>query len=265
MDRVRRARAENGTAVLVLDCLDAWGWLERQTAPTTTLHKGKTIRAIIKRLAATVAAQWATPADSRLDRIVNALSVDVGGKYAEPLVRLLKEGGYCLRFATAQANAGGPSSLTAVVFDPWPWPLPADALLVGPTQYRPLALEREEAPLAPNHVVVWGTAMFNHAYDLDHIHQHAYQLTERWTARHLTTDAATQDAADRLLLWHTERRRLTNLTLPLHPCVQVGDSAALSDPWLGLVDEPAQVWALRTRYNPGRGLATTTLSLGGAD
>ncbi|MHB1133726.1 MAG: hypothetical protein ACYC4L_15240 [Chloroflexota bacterium] len=259
--RVHRQRQQDGTAVLVLECVDTWGWLERQTAPMTVLHAGKSVGDIVRRLLATVAARAALPADARLDTVVGALSVDVGERYADPLKRLLRENGYGLRFTTTQTGAGGPANLTATVYDAVPAPLPAPDLDLGPAGIVPLALSRAAAAPQPNHVAVLGLGITNFAYSYDDVEQQAFQRTERWTARHLTTDAATQDVAERLLAWHDAARYVAEVTIPLHPTVEVGDVARLSDAWLGCADTPHLVRALRCRYHGRQGAYTTTLRL----
>ena len=254
-----------GTAALVVECTDTWGWLNALTAPYTSVWEGLTVRDVITRVMTLVLREPVDLPDpsAALERVISYLLVDVDDQFLPFAAKLLRECGLCLRFVSAQTGAGGPSSLAAQAlpaFTLWP----GSPFLGGAGHAPILQAEQLIVDPAPNHIEVYSPNFF--------FHGEAFDWASIGTGRHIpdkyhTSQALDAGAADEiaacLVDWHIHAKHRTLVTIPYNVALELGDTVRLTSDWLGLNEAHRHVRGLHGRYSVQPARYELTLELHG--
>jgi hypothetical protein len=267
--RRRQARGSQGTtAELVVEAVDALGWLDNATLPWTVYRTSLSNLELLHLALNPVTTAVAVPANPRNGRLNARVSLHAGTSYAQLLLKVIRELGYRLTWPSTQATTAAIATATLLDYEATTGP----ALHLGGTGETPLlaALEEVVEDLA-NHVLVTGqdpvtkAYYYGEAWDAVAVARHNQQKTLAKPNLNLANAVDCQDAANRHILRHTCNRRRTEVRTRYQLQAEVGDVVYVDDTWLGLADKPRWLRKIAGTYDARKGLFETVLTLQGSD
>ncbi len=256
-------RREQGTTRFILHATNARGWIREIHASFSFSRNTYAQSEILNWLLSLCAGTIVLPHDSRLNRTLARVLIDVGESFDGHLQTLLEENGYLIRWQTAQTDDfTGPSLITAQLksYNHLDEALSAPEL-GDPSGIPLLACRHYQLPPGPNHVEVYGAIdpvsrrpYFGEAWNSTAINSLQQHRVKRHTDLNLASDADALDVAQRLLLRAKQHQRQTEVIVPYDARIELGDMVAITDAAIGLAHARHYVRGLRGRYDADRAI-----------
>jgi hypothetical protein len=268
--RVEKAQARAGkaagTARLVVHATNAEGWLRDCYAPYSLAKYALARREHLEWLLSFTCPYVALPADGRLANTMAKVLVNVAEPFATLRDLLLAEGGYLVRYESAQSpDFTETTGLTARVKSYDYLDDLASAPRIGTPDGMPvLDLATGQLPPGPNHVEVTGWDGANATFGEDWLFADILDNCRHWATKHanlnIASNAEAADVASRLLLRYRHNRRRTEVRIPYDTRIEVGDLVVIADAHTNLDGQPHYVRGLAGRYDSQRGLYDLTVT-----
>ncbi|MDA8218455.1 MAG: hypothetical protein M0Z94_12650 [Dehalococcoidales bacterium] len=258
----RQPRQKQGTAELVVECTDCWGYLEAQTQASSFTWNNYSYFQVFDEVMKTVTPGVYNYPNAAIDILLPRLKADHGDTLAEPLRRHLPDTGNRLAVQSQQLGRGGLDALR-------PWFIPVDNWQAANHHHiggdgQPILESVDDPPPAPpNRIVVASDDCLSEVLDLEAMQAAQREVSAFHYRPELASVADCALVAEMHQLGHQYRRRRTAVTIPYNVAAELGDCVELTDDWLGLVAAQRHIHRIKGTYDAQRGIYETTLWLDG--
>lgn len=259
--RLARAKGKGATAELVIEAADPPGWLAAATHVFTWYRENVTNAEVFGHCLNAIAGYWTYPWQARNSRVNARVCVLPGQSYGHLLRRVIDELGHRLAIASGSTPDAHDFAVALLDYD-----AAVPALHLGGSGETPLlACEHFALDEQANHVSVQGRGATGQGWDATAILAHNQVRTKRHDNQNLTTDADCNDVAERMALRLANNRARTEVTTPYQLEAEVGDPVLLTEQTYGLSHRQRWIRRLVGRYDAGRGIYQSEITLQGSE
>jgi len=242
---------DKGEGNLRLECIDAWGWLERLKAPRQVTFTNQTLNYILLRVLWSVCGIADGLLHSNLDVTVPTFTWIPGESLASVARRILEMAGLWLRFKTVQTSDG--ASWDSVGVEVVQLGSGASSYSYGPTAHPVSCGQYGIRGLRPNDFAVEGLTHVGYQVDYDGIRDVGRRLFQREVDRHLDTQAKVDALADYLEYAARVGTQRGFLEAGANVGQQVGDVVDITDARANLAGALRRVGGVRIDLDRKRG------------
>ena len=218
---------EKGEGSLVLECIDAWGWLERLRSPRQVTFSNQTLNYILLRVLWSVCGVADEVLHPNLNVTVPTFTWMPGESLASVARRILGMAGLWLRFVTVQSSNG--AGWDSVGVEVVALGSGVSTYSYGPGSHPVLRGRYGKRALRPNDFVVEGLTHGAFQVDYNGIRDVGRRLFQREVDRHLDTQAKVDALADYLDYAADVGARRGFLECGVNVGQQVGDVVDVTD------------------------------------